>query len=391
MSVLDVENRKIDSMLGAECPPLPATVDTPSDLAVLRSRWQVLTAVPVLLEARSAGTDHSWAGLDVRTLLRGEQSSGRFAVHSVVLTPGATLPTHYFDETHTYVLVTDGEVELGIGLERALVGQHSLGYAPPRTRQMLSNTSSTPATVMLVHSPAGTDRAFRAAHAYAATTGATEVNDFHDVLRPYGFHFDDAPLDNDSRVNEVLPPVELEIRVPGDLDRLREAFASRPATPQLIATTAEELDATGAGETRRKQLLNGDVSGGAAMINMLSALPGFAAPAHHQPTEEEFFFITRNTLIVTCATETRSVQAGAFAFCPRNCTHGFANDSGDEARFMTLNSPAGHERGIAPVRALLESNAPIEVVEAAASAGGWVLHSLTADPTNAMDPSVPPR
>ena len=164
MSVIDVENQKIDSMLGTECPPLPAAISSRSDLAELRSRWQVLTAVPVLAEDRSAGIDQSWAGLDVRTLLRGEQSAGRFAVHCVVLAPGAELAAHYLDDTHSYLLVSDGQVELGIGARRETVGQHSLGYAPPRTRQSLRNSSTVPATVMMVHSPAGSDRAFQAAH-----------------------------------------------------------------------------------------------------------------------------------------------------------------------------------------------------------------------------------
>ena len=199
---------------------------------------------------------------------------------------------------------------------------------------------------------------------------------YQEVLRLYGVHFDDASLDNDARVNEELPPVEFEVRAMGDLDRLRAAFASRPALPRLVATTPAEFDATAAGETRRKELLNGDVSGGTAMINMLSGMPGFVAPAHHQPTEEEFFFVTGNELTLTCATETRSLGPGAFAFCPRNCTHGFENVSDTEARFVTLNSPAGHERGIAPVRALLESNAPTEKIMEAALAGGWVMHDL---------------
>ena len=112
------------------------------------------------------------------------------------------------------------------------------------------------------------------------------------------------------------------------------------------------------------------------MVNALSALPGFLAPPHHQPTEEEFFFITANALTVTLATETRSLPAGAFAFCPRNCTHAFGNESQTQVQFVTLNSPAGHERGLIPVRALLDSNAPRQKIVEAATAGGWVMHDM---------------
>lgn len=383
MSVIDVENQKIDALLGADVPLVDADITNPDDLAALRAQWAEGTAVPVLAEDRTAGVDQSWAGLDVRTLLRGEQSAGRFAVHSVVLAPGAELSAHYIDETHSYLLVTDGEVELGIGSAQATVGQHSLGYAPPRTRQSVRNSSDAAATVIMVHSPAGTDRAFRAAHERWRATGADDVRAYSEVLAPYGIHFGNEPLENDARTNEELPPVEFELREVGDLDRLRDLFASRPGVPRLVSTSPVEYDAAGAGGvTRRKELLNGDVSAGTAMFNMLSGVPGMNAPAHHQPTEEEFFFVTDGVLTVTCGSATLPAGPGAFAFAPRNCTHGFANETESEARFVTLNSPAGHERSLAVLRRLAEEKAPKEKIMQAAAAGGWVMH----DPDALMSP-----
>ena len=113
------------------------------------------------------------------------------------------------------------------------------------------------------------------------------------------------------------------------------------------------------------------------MLNMLSGLPGFGAPVHHQPTEDEFFFITGGALQMTCGTETVVLTPDALAFCPRNCTHGFRNigESG-ESRFVTLNAPAGHERAMAAVRKAIASGATREQVEELCIAGGFIFHSI---------------
>jgi quercetin dioxygenase-like cupin family protein len=227
---------------------------------------------------------------------------------------------------------------------------------------------------MLIHSPAGSDRAFRAAHESCAATEAGDVVAYAELLAPYGIHFDDQELENDERTNDELPAVEFDLRAVGDLDRLRELFADRPGIPRLVATDPVEYDAAAAGATRRKELLNGDVSAGTAMINMLSGVPGMNASAHYQPTEEEFFFVTGGRLTVTCATSTKPVGVGAFVFAPRNCTHGFSNDTESDARFVTLNSPAGHERALAMMRRLAEEKASKEQLMAASAVGGWVVH-----------------
>lgn len=374
MSDIGVLNRETDALLGTEVPTVDAAIDSRGALEDLRARWAESRAVPVFVEDRTAGADQSFGGLDIRTLVRGEQSAGRFAVHSLVLAPGAALPSHYLDDTHSYLLVTEGLVELGIGVSTDVVGQHSLGYAPPMTHLSARNDSDAPATVMLIHHPAGSDRAFRAAHEQAVSADERAVADYADVLVPFGFHFEARELDNDARTNQALPAVDFELKGAGDMERLREMFASRPGIPRLVRTTPDEYDAAAVGETRRKELLNGDVSAGTAMFNMLSGVPGMNAPAHHQPTEEEFFFVTGGRLTVTCATKTKPVEGGAFAFAPRNCTHGFANQTESEARFVTLNSPAGHERSLAVMRRLAAENASKEQLVEASIAGGWVMH-----------------
>lgn len=370
------ENRRVDQLLGALRPPVRADVADYADLCALRGHWQHIEAVPVIAAERGAGLDQSWAGLDIRTVLRGEHSSGRFAVHNIELVPGAGLAAHYQEDLHTYLLVTAGQVELGIGRLVESVGQHSLGYAPPLTRIGFRNRSATPAQLVVVYSPAGAERAFEAAHHHWVTTHDDNEASYHDVLARFGFHFDSTPLDNDARTNEVLPEVDFVFTGEGDLEALRAEFSRRPALPRLVRTTPDEVDAKGAGASRRKQLMNGDYSAGNAMINLLSGLPGFGAPAHHQPTEEEMFFITDGFLDVTCANQTMRLGSGAFAFCPRNCTHAFVNTTDSEVRFATMNSPAGHERAMEAVRLLARQGAPKEQLHALAVAGRFVFHSV---------------
>jgi quercetin dioxygenase-like cupin family protein len=373
-SVTDQENRRVDSLLGAPRPPLDADITGPADLADLRVRWAGIASVPVIAAERSDGIDHSWAGVDVRTLLRGEQSSGRFAVHNIELAPGAGLAAHYFQDVHAYVLVIAGEVELGVGELVDLARQHSLAYAPPLTRISFRNRSGEPAQLVAVYSPAGAERAFGAAHQHWTATGDSDEKSYRDILSRYGFQFDTTPLPNDSRVNEAQQDVEFEFIGGDDLEKLRAAFAVRPPLPRLIHTVAGD-EATEK-PTRSRQLLRGDDSGGNAMINFVTEAPGLGAPPHHQPTEEELFFITDNLLDLSCATERLSLGPGAFAFCPRNCTHGFVNATEAPTRFVTLNSPAGHERTMLAVRARAAQGASKEEIHAMSVAGGFVFHSV---------------
>ncbi|HKT54129.1 MAG TPA: cupin domain-containing protein, partial [Caulobacteraceae bacterium] len=333
-------------------------------------------AMPVLVEARAQGHDQSWGGLDIRTFLSGEQSAGRFSVHSIVLAPGASLPPSYHVDAHAYYLVVDGDgVELQIGKLVDKVEPRAMGYAPPLTRQGLRNGSARAATVLAVYSPAGVERAFEEAHAYGERTGAPAGTDYQAILSRYGFRFDDAPLENDDLTNVPGPGLEFEISGPGDMEALRRAFSQLPAHPRLVRTPQSEFETAAPGVTFRKQLLVGEDSAGQAMINLLGGEPGMGAPPHHQPTEEEFFFIVRGQLRMTCATETKVLDPGAFAFCPRNCTHGFKNlHPSERTTFITLNSPAGHERSMVAVRQLRQKGASPEKINALSADGGFIWH-----------------
>src|SRR5437899_12227233 len=64
-------------------------------LAALRSRWADMPMIPKVVHDRNQGIDNSWPGFDLRTLLVGEESAGRFTVHDVIVAPAARLPPHH--------------------------------------------------------------------------------------------------------------------------------------------------------------------------------------------------------------------------------------------------------------------------------------------------------
>lgn len=371
----DADNRRVDAMLGQPRPALQAAIERLEDLKALRQRWAEVEAAPVLIEAREQGLDHSWAGLDIRTLLRGEQSAGRFSAHSIVVAPGAGLPAHYHEDAHAIVLVLGGEIELGVGRLVEPVEQYSLGYLPPQTRLSFRNRSSAPAALTLVYWPAGAERAFDEAHRHWQATHEAQALAYQGILGRYGFRFDDAALANDRRTNEQLDPLEFEIKGPGDIDALRSEFQRRPDVPRLVRSTSSEVTDAPAGTSNRKALLMGEESCGNAMLNLVAGAPGFNAPDHHQPTEEEFFFIADGQLQMTCGTATKLLSPGAFAFCPRNCTHAFGNNGAQSTRFITLNSPAGHERAMAAVRRLAGRGGSKQQQYDLSVAGGFIFHS----------------
>ena len=374
----DAAYRRVDASFGEHRPSLEATIERFADLAALRRRWEQVEAMPVLAETRDDGVDQSWSNLDIRTLVRGEQSAGRFSAHSLKLPKGAGLPAHYQEDAHTFVLVVEGAVELGVGKLLEPAGQYTVASVPPRTRLSFRNTSDEPVTLTVVYSPAGVDRAFGAAHEHWKKTGDQDETAYREILARYGFRFDAQALENDDKTNVSIPPIELDIRDYGDLEALRAAFASRPALPRLVQTTAAEFATQEAGKTFRKEVVNGDETGGQGMINLLSGSPGFKAFPHYQPTEEEFFFVMDGLLEMTCATELRTLKAGGFAFCPRNCTHGFANPSSTgNTRFLTLNSPAGHERAMASIRrAVSQGGATKEQLHELSVIGGFIFHGM---------------
>ena len=375
-STFDPSNQRVDALTRTTRPLLEATSSGHQGLVELRSRWELIEAKPVFIARREEGVDASWGGLDIRTLLRGEESAGRFSVHDIVVAPGAALPAHYQADAYTYVLVGGGKLQLQVGNVIDEVTENDFAFIPPRTRFGFRNVSNTPVSFIVIYSPAGAERAFDDAHAHWVATHDEQESRYLQILEAYGFHFDSPELDNDGKTNVAVDSIDFEFRELGDLERLRESFARRPAVPRIVKTSFNEIKAvTDTGKTFRKAVLTGDDSGGQAMVHLLASEKGLSAPPHHQSSEEEFFFVTRGEVGVVCGSESGLVGRGAFVFAPRNGTHAFKVAGAAEcSQFFTLNSPAGHERALAVLRALSEAGAPQERKDAMTVAGGWIMH-----------------
>ncbi|MDX3911573.1 MAG: cupin domain-containing protein [Sphingobium sp.] len=372
-----VSNARVDSLLGADRPPIEAVVCGLSDLNSLRAAWSKAEAVPVIVPSTGDIASTGWAGFDIHTLLRSEQAAGRFTAHRFTLAPGTGIAPHYHADAHTYIVLTGGEAELQIGRLVENVGPYTLGYAPPLTRHGFRNRSNRPSDLILVHAPAGADLAFKAAAEHWRETGDAGEKVYQEILGRFGFNFDDVVLANDALTNQLLPPFEFEFSGEGDLDRVREMFERRPGIPRLVTITTEQMSDKPTGTTYRNEVIRGDDTAGHGMINFLAGGPGMNAPPHYQPTEDEFFFILDGSLQMTCAGATIDLEPGAMVFCPRNCTHGFVNvNESTDSRFFTLNAPAGHERAMEAVRKLLKNGGKPEEIDRLSQAGGFIFKRL---------------
>jgi quercetin dioxygenase-like cupin family protein len=70
---------------------------------------------------------------------------------------------------------------------------------------------------------------------------------------------------------------------------------------------------------------------------------GTTTPIHVQPDEDEMFYVLDGEMTFYLDGELIPGRAGALVCIPRGAAHGFRVES-ETARFLVLNTPAGHER-----------------------------------------------
>jgi mannose-6-phosphate isomerase-like protein (cupin superfamily) len=149
--------------------------------------------------------------------------------------------------------------------------------------------------------------------------------------------------DVNDRVNAAPQRVDADIQSLADFFRLRKDFTDHPYVPKIVpaSTAAPSIDFPG---QQAKVLVSGEESSGQYVLFELILEPGFGAPPHHQPDEDEFWYILEGTFDIQIGTEKARVTTGASAFAPRGCTHSFLNVGDRQGRILSMNSPAGHER-----------------------------------------------
>ena len=355
---LKLRNKQVDAFTNKFLASLPFKVQSVADLGGLRQAWRERESVPCLFESRDAATDNSFLGLDIRTFLSGDNSSGRLSAHDIIVAPGSGLPRHYQTEGEFYLAVIEGEVELTVGKLTEASRAGSFAYIPPYTTAAIENKCNAPARLFLIGYPAGVDRAFSEARALWLKSGDKSAAPYLAILERFGFRFGaSSPQKNDGRTNMKPVRLEADINSLDDFQSMRESWSKRQPIPKLIHSPERNrpdiASDGGAASSRAGMLCNGDETSGHAVMGIGETGPGYSAFSHYQPTEEELFYVLSGDFELTCGAQTRRLRPGAFGFAPRFATHGFVNpQTMDVARVITLNSPAGHERGFEMQRKL---------------------------------------
>ena len=141
----------------------------------------------------------------------------------------------------------------------------------------------------------------------------------------------------------MIARLDFPVTSPADFARLRRRFADLPMQPKVLLSREGGTDISSPGR-QSLSLLVGEETAGALYATDVYLSPGFGAPPHHQPTEEELWYLLEGELDVRVATRTARLKPGSFAFIPRNTTHTFKNNGTSPVRLLAWNSPAGHER-----------------------------------------------
>jgi quercetin dioxygenase-like cupin family protein len=375
-----LENLRVDGLTGAFHKKLEFEPRSSEDLPILRKKWLGRDSIPFLMPGRGAAEDSSWPGMDVRTYLTGDNSSGRVSVHEIVIAPGGGLPPHYQHDADMYFYVIEGEVEFTVGKLTEPSRVNSYAYIPSQTTGAFLNKSNAPARLFVICSPAGTERAFAAAHELWVKTKDPAPESYLDVLSRFGFSFDvSRALPNDARTN--TPDAELVATVEcfDDFMAMRRQWTERRPVPILRHDTKDCYQLRlpdGPTWITSKVLVGGDDSRGGGVMFYGEIDPGYSAPPHFQPSEEELFYLIEGRLKLTCGNSTMQLDKGYFGFAPRGATHGFVNNGDCVTRIITFNSPAGHERGFRMIEEFMK--APTDGFQERLSNHGWQMHSMDA-------------
>ena len=340
-------NEKVDSLTNKQVLPVEFEVRTAADLTRLREYWSALESIPRLLVARTAGEDNSFLNLDIRTLLRGEESAGRHAAHSIVLQAGVGLPPHGLQSGNATWFVIRGEVEVTIGALTRRLKAPACAYAPEHSTQVIANRSGACAEVCVIHSPAGADRAFAAAHKrWLKDRSDAAVEDIWAEFAPYGFILTGGKaLANDGRTNAVAERIACNVECFEDFTALRDRWRRLAPIPKIVEFPRESPNLVPFEGSETRLMISPEESRSHASAFFCAINKGLGAPPHHQISEDEFFLIVSGSLRLRVGNAVETAQSSAFGYAPRNATHTFTGEADELTVFYTMNSPGGHDRG----------------------------------------------
>lgn len=109
-------------------------------------------------------------------------------------------------------------------------------------------------------------------------------------------------------------------------------------------------------------------TGGTMTVLDVVAPPG-SGPPPHTHMQAEVFLVTEGTLEVLRDGGTHRLAAGDVLAVPCGTTHTYRNASGENARFLAVLHPAGHERFLAELAALGGPPEPQQILDVASRHG----------------------
>ena len=151
-----------DSLVNEPVEDLALSVTTDDDFRQLRERWKSSRRIPKLVDGSTCPVILRSGGQTIRSLLKGEESSGELSVCYVAAEPGTGAPDHHQPQEDEFWFAVEGNWEWKIGTKTMLMSSGGFAYAPRNTTHAFRNVGTTRAVMFTVNTPAGHERAFQA-------------------------------------------------------------------------------------------------------------------------------------------------------------------------------------------------------------------------------------
>jgi quercetin dioxygenase-like cupin family protein len=156
------------------------------------------------------------------------------------------------------------------------------------------------------------------------------------------------------------------IQSPEDYAALRKSWRSNAACPKFVRREESEIiNAKAAGQQIAVLLSGADTAGESAVFEVICEAGG-GAPPHFQVRESEYFYVVEGEFEIQAGDEVQVVKAGGLVFAPRQTVHAFRNIGTTKGKFLSWNSPGGHELFFKAVTQTVEAGAGPETIAARA-------------------------
>lgn len=143
-------------------------------------------------------------GTPTRILLDGKQTHGAFAVVELICKPGDEIPPHVHHREEETFHVLEGEMEIWCGGHTTSLRAGDTFFAPRNIPHNPRITGSSGARILVVLTPAGFERAFRAMD-QLASAGPPQPEAVATLLADFGCEFVNRPAPNGNASHAAVP------------------------------------------------------------------------------------------------------------------------------------------------------------------------------------------